>query len=74
MAEYERIEPHESLTLERIADAAERQMFGLDNVGLCKACGAENDGCEPDARNYRCEICGAMQVFGAEELAIEMAL
>ena len=53
-----------------ILDAVKRQMFGLDNPGFCKACGADADGCEPDARNYPCEECGENQVFGAEELLI----
>lgn len=37
------------------------------NAGFCLACGAEADGCEPDARNYTCESCGAHEVYGAEE-------
>ena len=39
-------------------------------VGFCLACGFEQDGCEPDARNYRCEDCGERQVFGAEEILV----
>jgi hypothetical protein len=39
-------------------------------VGFCRACGAEQDGCEPDARRYKCETCGHMQVYGAEELVL----
>jgi len=42
-------------------------MFGLDNPGVCLRCGAEAYGCEPDARNYKCESCGAHEVFGLEE-------
>ena len=41
-----------------------------DYIGLCVACGAERDCCEPDARNYECESCGEKKVFGAEELLI----
>ena len=41
-----------------------------DNIGFCIACGAERECCEPDARNYKCEECGEMKVFGAEELII----
>lgn len=37
------------------------------HIGFCKSCGHSQDGCEPDARNYRCESCGAMDVYGAEE-------
>lgn len=59
---------HESITSDRICDAIERQTTGTDNPGFCLVCGHEQDGCEPDARNYECELCGAHQVFGAEEI------
>jgi predicted amidophosphoribosyltransferase len=51
-------------------DACERQMSSLDNPGFCLACGAEADGCEPDAENYECEACGEHQVFGADEILL----
>ena len=38
-----------------------------DHIGFCIACGDEAYGCEPDARNYECESCGKMEVYGAEE-------
>jgi hypothetical protein len=63
---------HKSLTDEVILGAAERQMMSLDNPGLCLACGNEQEGCEPDARRYRCESCGARQVYGAEELLLSL--
>ncbi len=59
---------HSSITTERVMQAAEAEMFGLDNPGFCLACGDDADGCEPDARNYECESCGAPQVFGAAEV------
>jgi hypothetical protein len=59
---------HPSLTEERLLDAAHRRMFDLDDPGFCVACGAEQGGCEPDARRYRCEACGEHAVYGAEEL------
>ena len=65
---------HESITPERLNDAVARRMFTLDNPGFCKACGEECMGCEPDARNYHCDNCGADEVFGADELLIEVAL
>jgi hypothetical protein len=37
-------------------------------IGFCLACGAEKDSCEPDARKYECDECGAFEVYGAEEL------
>ena len=36
--------------------------------GLCLACGALRDCCEPDARRYRCEECNENQVYGANEI------
>ena len=58
----------EGLTMDRVMEAAKRQMFDLDNPGFCLACGAEREGCEPDARNYECWECGEEMVFGAEEV------
>lgn len=63
---------HPSLTLKRVTDAVERQMTSLDNPGFCLACGVEQEGCEPDARQYECEACGARRVYGAEELLMMM--
>jgi hypothetical protein len=39
----------------------------LDN-GFCLACGAENEGIEPDARKYNCICCNKPRVYGAEQL------
>jgi hypothetical protein len=41
-----------------------------ESEGVCMTCGEARDCCEPDARNYECESCGAKQVFGIEELLI----
>jgi hypothetical protein len=38
--------------------------------GFCLACGEENTGIEPDARKYACQCCGALKVYGAEELIL----
>jgi hypothetical protein len=57
---------HESVTVDRVIEAVELD----DNIGICLACGEEQGGCEPDARNYECESCGEKQVFGAEELIV----
>lgn len=59
---------HSTITPERIVQAVESEMFGLENPGFCIACGADAYDCEPDARNYKCEDCGKAQVFGAAEL------
>lgn len=50
-------------SMDRILEAVEADNY----TGFCLACGAERGGCEPDARNYECEQCEAMEVFGAEE-------
>jgi hypothetical protein len=39
-------------------------------AGGCLACGAEAFDVEPDARRYRCECCGELRVYGAEELLL----
>lgn len=41
-----------------------------DQVGFCTFCGAEKDGCEPDAEDYECDSCGAHGVYGAEQLIV----
>jgi hypothetical protein len=61
---------HESITVDRIAAAVEAGMTGLENPGLCLACGEDADGCEPDARRYECEACREKAVYGAEECLI----
>lgn len=55
---------------DRLLAAIERYRSSTDNPGFCLACGYEQDGCEPDARNYECEECGERQVFGAEEVLL----
>lgn len=64
---------HESITSERVQALAEDQMFGTANPGVCTECGEEQDDCEPDARQYVCESCGAHAVYGAEELMFMIA-
>lgn len=61
---------HKSLTESRVLAAAESEMFGTENPGFCLDCGAEQDGCEPDARHYVCEECGKRSVFGAAEMVM----
>lgn len=53
---------------QELLDAIERSHSGTDNPGFCLNCGEEQDGCEPDAREYECEGCGAYKVYGAEEI------
>ncbi len=65
---------HDDVTLERIQEAVERAHTSLDNPGFCVSCGFEADGIEPDARRYECESCGALAVYGAEELLLGLLL
>jgi len=41
-----------------------------DGTGWCLACGDTQSNCEPDARCYTCEQCGAEKVYGLAELAL----
>ena len=45
-----------------------------EGIGGCRACGDRNEGaggwCEPDARNYECAACGAMELYGLDELLL----
>lgn len=45
----------------------------MDGGGFCIACGAEAEGVEPDARHCKCEACGRLEVFGAEQIILEGA-
>lgn len=64
---------HKSITLARVEEAAKAQMFGLENPGFCLACGADADGCEPDACGYHCEECERDCVYGAQEVLMMLA-
>lgn len=44
--------------------------LNLDLLGFCLSCGNEVDGVEPDARRYKCEVCGQSKVYGLAELVI----
>lgn len=63
---------HPSITVDRVIEAVQRHNSALDNPGFCIACGHEAGDCEPDARKYECESCGARAVYGAEDLLLEM--
>jgi len=65
---------HKSITADRVMEACERSMTSLDNPGFCVVCGGEVDGVEPDACRYECELCGEPGVYGAEQLAMIVAL
>ena len=64
---------HPTLTIDRIMEYAEAQMFGTQDVGLCIHCGGEREMTEPDAREYDCPDCMRLTVYGAPELLIYVA-
>lgn len=72
MATLKRAEWHPSITDEVVQAAVERRRTVLEDPGFCIVCGTEHNGIEPDAQHYRCEACGTDQVFGAEELLMEL--
>ena len=53
---------YRTFSLAQIEEADARE------CGLCLACGALQDGCEPDARNVRCDACKQHQVHGANDI------
>ena len=55
-------------TLDQLEEIVRDCMFGTANTGICKECGEDREGCEPDARDYECYGCGARAVDGAEEI------
>ena len=58
------------INVEQVMTAVESGEY----LGICIACGHEQEGVEPDARKYKCESCGQPKVYGAEELMLEMGM
>lgn len=54
------------VTLEQVMEAVDSGEY----LGFCVACGAEQEGVDPDARRGACEACGKNKVYGAEELLL----
>lgn len=52
--------------IEEVMNSVERGELN----GYCRECGAEHAPVEPDARKYKCEVCGARAVYGAEEILL----
>ncbi len=50
--------------------AEELEEADAQGEGFCIACGEQQEGCEPDAREYLCESCEERKVYGAAELAL----
>ena len=46
----------------------ENNSAACTNWGFCLSCGSQQDGCEPDARRYKCDDCGNRSVYGSEEI------
>jgi len=65
---------HPTITPERVSEAVFLSNISLEDPGFCIICGTEADGVEPDARGYKCQACGCMSVYGAEELLMELSL
>lgn len=57
------------VNLDQVMELAEAD----DGRGLCIKCGAEQDGVEADAREYKCHVCDTPTVFGAMELLFMLA-
>jgi len=53
-----------------IISEAQYQEYRSEYIGLCTACRAERDCCEPDAEEYNCPECKMDQVYGIEQLLI----
>jgi len=54
--------------VDRLQDAAMALVMADNMEGICLKCEEVQGGCEPDARKYKCESCGKMAVYGAEEV------
>lgn len=59
-----------NLSIDEVMQAVEESYSSCENPGFCLACGERQEGCEPDAEHYECEGCGAMMVFGAEQVIL----
>lgn len=64
------IQPHPSVTMERIEDAF---VDAWSTLGICVACGADQNGVKLDARRRRCNTCTRHAVYGAQELLMLMS-
>jgi len=66
--------PTRAELLDKAVRLAEQSMRDTSYPGICISCGHEEDGCEPDACNYECEVCESATVFGAEELILRLSM
>jgi hypothetical protein len=61
------------LNYKKVLAAATKAAKGLSSPGFCVKCGKAHKGIEPDARKYPCSSCGALSVYGAEELVLMLS-
>lgn len=59
---------HKSVTLDRLIELARSNFADCTNIGVCLACGEDAPSVEPDAAKYKCDMCGANEVYGVEEV------
>ena len=67
------MKPTQTQLLDRAVALCHERATTLANPSICLACGNEQGDCEPDARNYKCDECGKLEVFGAEEALFMLA-
>lgn len=60
---------HPTINIDRIINAVSADEY----LGFCIYCGTEQSGVEPDARRYKCESCGTMNVYGAEDILLNLS-
>jgi hypothetical protein len=60
------------LSRQQVIDRCMEIVEADEMLGICISCGAEKDGCEPDARRYTCDECGKPKVYGAEEILLHL--
>jgi hypothetical protein len=58
-------------TLDGLTAVVSECMYGTAMTGICLECGADREGCEPDAEDYECYACGEFTVSGAETIFME---
>ena len=63
----------ESFGIDQFLLVAQDSLTDMESLGYCLECFAEADGVEPDAERYKCEACGAFQVYGVEQIVLYIA-
>ena len=63
-----------TIGIDQFLQIAENSLTDMESRGYCLECHEEAYGVEPDAARYRCELCGASQVYGVEQIMVYVAL